>query len=64
VFKLRGKGIPHLRGGGSGDQLVRLKVKTPAQLSSKEKKLIEEFAELRGEASKDKSLFDYVKRLF
>ena len=64
VFKLRGKGIPHLRGGGYGDQLVRIKVKTPNQLSSKERKLIEEFAELRGEAAKDKSLFDYVKRLF
>lgn len=64
LFKLRGKGIPHLRGSGNGDQLVRVKVKIPTGISSKEKKLIEELATLRGEAEKDKSLFDYVKRLF
>lgn len=64
VFKLRGKGIPRLRGGGSGDQLVHVKVKVPTQLSSKEKTLIEELANLRGETEKDKGFLDYVKRLF
>ncbi len=49
VFKLRGKGIPHLRGFGRGDQLVQAVVEMPAGLSKKEEKLLREFAELRGE---------------
>ena len=49
VFKLRGKGIPHLRGFGRGDQLVQAVVEIPTSLSKKEEKLLREFAKLRGE---------------
>ncbi|MBW2648384.1 MAG: molecular chaperone DnaJ [Deltaproteobacteria bacterium] len=49
VFKLRGKGIPHLRGFGRGDQLVQVAVEIPTGLSRKEEKLLREFAKLRGE---------------
>ncbi|HDS29866.1 MAG TPA: molecular chaperone DnaJ, partial [Firmicutes bacterium] len=36
---LKGKGIPHLRGWGSGDQIITLKVMTPSGLSTKQKQL-------------------------
>ena len=49
VFKLRNKGIPHLRGFGRGDQLVQVTVEIPTDLSRKEEKLLKEFAKLRGE---------------
>ena len=49
VFKLRSKGIPHLRGFGRGDQLVQVTVEIPTDLSRKEEKLLKEFAKLRGE---------------
>jgi len=49
VFKLRGKGIPHLRGFGRGDQLVQVSVEIPTALSRKEEKLLREFAGLRDE---------------
>jgi len=49
IFKLKGKGIPHLRGFGRGDQLVQTVVEIPTNLSKKEEKLLREFAELRGE---------------
>ncbi|MDD5722316.1 MAG: molecular chaperone DnaJ [Syntrophales bacterium] len=49
VFKLRGKGVPHLRGFGRGDQLVQAVIEIPTSLSKKEEKLLREFAELRGE---------------
>ncbi|NLM45214.1 MAG: molecular chaperone DnaJ [Firmicutes bacterium] len=48
-FRLRGKGIPHLRGFGTGDQHVRVVVKVPKKLSPKQKELLREFARLSGE---------------
>ena len=43
VFMLRSKGVPHLRGKGRGDHLVEVTVKTPTDLSKKQKELLEEF---------------------
>ncbi len=43
-FHLRDKGIGHLRGGGRGDEIVRLKVITPEKLTKEQKKLFEELA--------------------
>lgn len=43
MIRLRGKGVPHLRGGGSGDQYVRLVVKIPEKLNREQKRLLEAF---------------------
>ncbi|MDR1192810.1 MAG: molecular chaperone DnaJ [Peptococcaceae bacterium] len=48
VLRLKGQGIPHLRGGGRGDQLVRVIVATPVKLSAKQKELLGEFAQSSG----------------
>jgi molecular chaperone DnaJ len=48
VFKLKDKGIPHLRSGGRGDQLVVLRVVTPESLSKEQRKLFEELARSLG----------------
>ena len=45
VFRIPGYGMPHLKGGGAGDQFVRVQVTVPAGLTEKEKELL---AELRG----------------
>ena len=45
VFRLKGKGIPYLRGGGQGDQLVRLCVVTPESLSKEQRQLFIKLAE-------------------
>lgn len=50
VFRLRGKGIPHLGGGGRGDHRVRVVVDVPRDLGEEERALLRRFAELRGEA--------------
>lgn len=50
VFRLREKGVPDIRSRQRGDELVRVIVDIPDDLSSNEKKLIQEFARLRGEA--------------
>ena len=44
VFHLKNKGIPHLQGRGSGDQMVRLIVVTPESLTKKQRQLFEELA--------------------
>ncbi|MCK9273800.1 MAG: molecular chaperone DnaJ [Syntrophales bacterium] len=48
-FKLKGKGIPHLRGFGRGDQLIITIIVIPKDLSKKEEKLLKDFATLRNE---------------
>ena len=44
ILRLKGKGFPKLGGFGNGDMLVRMLIDTPAQVSSKQKELIEELA--------------------
>ena len=45
-MRLRGKGMPMLRGGGQGDMYLELAVETPVNLSSRQKELLREFEEL------------------
>jgi len=42
VFRMRGKGIQHLQRPGSGDELVRVWVWTPKNLSKRERQVLEE----------------------
>jgi DnaJ-class molecular chaperone len=44
TFRLRGKGMPDLRGKGTGDELVKVSVEIPRNLSSRQKELVEELA--------------------
>jgi molecular chaperone DnaJ len=50
VFRLKGLGIPHIRGKGRGDQFVTVKVITPEHLGEAQKNLLREFAKATGEA--------------
>ena len=49
VFRLKGRGVPHLEGRGRGDLLVKVIVETPTDLTSEQAELLERFASLRGE---------------
>ncbi|MBI4216801.1 MAG: molecular chaperone DnaJ [Chloroflexi bacterium] len=44
IIQLKGKGVPHLRGQGRGDQLVKVVVETPQRLTTEQKKLFQELA--------------------
>lgn len=46
VFRLRGKGVPHLKGGGQGDQFVTVKIVSPRNLDVRSQELLREFARL------------------
>jgi molecular chaperone DnaJ len=45
VVRLREEGVPHLRGNGRGDELVIIRVVTPAKLSAQQKRLLKELGE-------------------
>jgi molecular chaperone DnaJ len=46
IFRLKGKGMPSLRGYGRGDEHVRVVVKTSARLTEEQKKLFRQLASL------------------
>ena len=66
VFKLKGKGIKHLRSNNRGDQYFRVMVVIPKKLTPKQKELLQQFAEISGEEGLDekKTFFEKVKNLF
>lgn len=65
TFRIKGKGIPSLRGYSNGDQYVKIKVLIPTKLNEKQKELLREFAKISGEKiKKEGSFFDKVKDAF
>ncbi|HBI48147.1 MAG TPA: molecular chaperone DnaJ [Smithella sp.] len=51
TFRLKGKGIPHIRGYGRGDQIIEIFVKIPTVLSKKQEELLVEFEKLNQTAN-------------
>ncbi len=69
VFRLRGKGVTPVRGGGQGDLFCRIQVETPVKLTHEQKKLLRELddsLEAGGErhSPRARSWMDGVKRFF
>jgi molecular chaperone DnaJ len=64
VFRLAGKGIPVLGGGGRGDQHVTVVLRTPTRLSAEQRELFERLASLEGEEAGGRGLFDRVRDIF
>lgn len=61
VFRLKGKGMPVLHGYGRGDQLVKIRVEVPTNLTERQKQLLREFAEISGEKIRSKSIFEKMR---
>ena len=68
TFRLRGKGIPELRGRGRGDQYVTVKVQVPTSLTAEQKEALHAFGAAMGEVPAAdteggiKGFFDKKKR--
>ena len=61
-MRLRGKGMPALRGGGSGDMVIEMAVETPVNLTVRQKELLREFEKLSEENNPEgQSFFSKVK---
>ena len=56
-MRLRGKGMPALRGGASGDMMIELAVETPVNLTGRQKELLREFEKLSEENNPESSGF-------
>lgn len=60
VFRLRGKGVPYLHGGGRGDQFVTVRVVTPKGLTAEQKDLLRKLGDSLGDTGvspKKKGIF-------
>lgn len=65
-FRLKGHGVPRLRGIGQGDQHVKVVVVTPTNLNEEQKALLREFAKLSGDDTHghQETLFERMKKAF
>jgi molecular chaperone DnaJ len=69
-FRLRGMGVPSVRGGSPGDSICRIIVETPVNLTAKQKELLKEFettlsaSNTKKHSPKVSSWFDKVRRFF
>jgi len=68
ILRMQGRGLRQLRGSRKGDQLIRIRIKTPTNLSDSDKKLLEKLKESPAFSSNDsegnKSFFSKVKGAF
>ena len=68
MFRLRGKGVAPVRGGGAGDLMCKVAVETPVKLGKRQRELLDEFRKtLEGDSShspKANGWFEGVKRFF
>ena len=63
-YRLRGRGMPSVRGGAKGDQLVTVHVVVPTKISKRERELLEDYARAGGDQIEEKSFFDRLKDAF
>jgi molecular chaperone DnaJ len=64
TFRLRGHGMPTIRGNVHGDLLVTVHVMVPGKLSRQERELLEMYAKAAGENVDERPFFDRVKDAF
>ena len=63
VLRMRGKGVPHLRGNGRGDQMVVVNVEVPKSLNTEQRKLMEQLATSLGSEVRpaERGFLDWLK---
>jgi len=66
VFRIRGQGLPDVRTGKTGDELVQITIETPAKLSAKQQELLREFTKTENKAvsPQSKRFFEKLKKYF
>ncbi len=67
LIRLRGRGVPHLRQSGRGDQIIVVQVAVPEKLTAEQKDLLQQLGRTLGKEivseNKEKGLFGHLKDL-
>lgn len=64
TFRMRGHGMPSVRGTTRGDHVVTVHVIVPSKVGKRQRELLEEYAKAGGDRIEEKSFFDKVKDAF
>ncbi len=66
VFRIKGQGLPDMRTGRTGDELVQVTIETPTKLNAKQKELLREFVKTENKtvSPQSKRFFDKLKKYF
>lgn len=67
ILRLRGKGLPSLNGGGTGDELINVMVYVPETLNDEERKAIESLSgkpNIKPNESTTRRIFSKLKHIF
>ena len=65
LYRMRGHGMPSVRGTQRGDHVITVHVAVPSKLTKRQRELLEEYARAGGDrVEEDKSFFDRVKDAF
>jgi molecular chaperone DnaJ len=48
LLRIKGRGAPHLKGGGKGDVLARIKIQVPKRVDKKQRELLEQLQKVGG----------------
>jgi molecular chaperone DnaJ len=64
MYRMRGRGMPSVRGTARGDQLITVHVTVPTKLSKRERELLEAFAHEGGDLVDERSFLERVKDAF
>ena len=66
VFRIRGEGLPNIRSGRKGDELVQVAIETPARLNAKQTEILREFAKTENKSvfPKSNGFFEKLKKHF
>lgn len=66
IFRIKGQGLPNVRTGRMGDQLVQVIIETPTNLNTKQQELLREFAktENKSVSPKTQSFLERLKKYF
>ena len=64
TFRMRGHGMPAVRGAHRGDHVVTVHVLVPTKVNKRQRELLEEYARQGGDRVDERSFFDKVKEAF
>jgi molecular chaperone DnaJ len=64
TYRLRGHGMPAVRGSQRGDHVVTVHVAVPAKINKRQRELLEEYARAGGDHVDDRSFLEKFKDAF